>query len=144
MRAAFEEAMRLYPPAPGMPREAIAEDEINGYPIPRKATLILSQWIIHRHPDYWNEPDDFRPERFMWTQPHSRPKFAYFPFGGGPRICIGNHFAMAEGPLVLAALAQRFELRLVEGQRIEPDPTFTLRPKPGVNMVIRQRQPRQT
>jgi cytochrome P450 len=119
-----------------MPREAIDADEICGYPVPRKATLILSQWIIHRHPAYWSEPDAFDPERFLGS--HDRPKFAYFPFGGGPRICIGNHFAMTEGPLVLAALAQRYYFTLVAGQDVQPDPTFTLRPKPGVNVIVRK------
>lgn len=138
--AIFEEAMRLYPPAPGMPREAIAEDEINGYPVPRKGTLILSPWVIHRHPAYWSDPDDFNPERFLMADQPARSKFAYFPFGGGPRICIGNHFAMTEGPLVLAALAQRFYFTLIAGQEVLPDPTFTLRPKPGVQVIVRRRE----
>ena len=132
--AIFEESMRLYPPAWGIPRESIESDVINGYPLPAKSTLILSQHLIHRHPAFWNDPDVFDPSRFLPENRTGRPKFAYFPFGGGPRICIGNHFAMIEGPLALAALAQRFHFELVPGQRIEADPTFTLRPKYGVQM----------
>jgi cytochrome P450 len=136
--AVFEESMRLYPPAWGMPRESIEPDEICGYPLPAGATLILSQHLIHRHPNFWQRPDEFDPRRFLPGNAH-RHKFAFFPFGGGPRICIGNHFAMVEGPLALAALVQRFRFELVPNQRIEPDPTFTLRPKYGVQMVVRKR-----
>ena len=137
--AVFEESMRLYPPAWGMPRESIEPDVICGYPLPARATLILSQHLIHRHPDFWQRPDEFDPARFLPPGNADRHKFAFFPFGGGPRICIGNHFAMVEGPLALAALVQRFQFELVPNQRIEPDPTFTLRPKYGVRMVIRRR-----
>ncbi len=136
--AVFEETMRLYPPAWGMPRETIEPDEINGYPLPAKATLVLSQMIVHRHPDFWSEPDRFDPERFLPPNGAGRPKFAFFPFGGGPRICIGNHFAMIEGPLVLAALAQRFHFSLAPNQSVVPDPTFTLRPKHGVQVIVRK------
>ncbi len=137
--AVFEETMRLYPPAWGMPRETLADDEVLGYPIPAKSTLMLSQLLAHRHPDFWPEPDVFRPQRFL-SPPADRPKFAYFPFGGGPRICIGNHMAMLEGPLVLASLVDRFHFTLVPNQRIVADPTFTLRPKYGVQMVVRKRR----
>ena len=137
--AVFEESMRLYPPAWGIPRETIEPDVVCGYPLPAKATLILSQQIIHRHPDFWQRPDEFDPSRFLPPNNVGRPKFAYFPFGAGPRICIGNHFAMIEGPLALAALVQRFHFELVPGQRIEADPTFTLRPKYGVQLVVRKR-----
>ncbi|MGD9723801.1 MAG: cytochrome P450 [Pirellulales bacterium] len=137
--AIFEESMRLYPPAWGMPRETIEPDVICGYPVPAKATFILSQMIIHRHPDFWERPDEFDPTRFLPPHNTGRPKFAFFPFGGGPRICIGNQFAMIEGPLALAALAQRFHFSLVPNQDIVPDPTFTLRPKHGVQMVVRNR-----
>jgi cytochrome P450 len=137
--AVFEETMRLYPPAWGIPRETLEEDEICGYRVPAKATLILSQLLAHRHPDFWPEPDRFDPGRFLGSENPQRPKFAFFPFGGGVRICIGNHMAMLEVPLVLAALAQRFEFTLVPNQKIVPDPTFTLRPKYGVRLVVRQR-----
>jgi cytochrome P450 len=138
--AVFEETMRLYPPAWGLPRETIDDDEINGYPLRKKTIVTLSQWVTHRHPEYWSEPDCFQPERFLPGQTDVRPKFAYFPFGGGPRACIGNHFAMLEGPLVLAALAQRFQFTLVPEHAVIPDATFTLRPKTGVKVVLRKRR----
>lgn len=137
--AIFEESMRLYPPAWGMPRETLADDVIHGYRVPARSTIVLSQLVAHRHPVFWSDPDRFDPSRFLPGQGHDRPKFAYFPFGGGPRLCIGNHMAMIEGPLLLAALAQRFRFQLVPGQNIVPDPTFTLRPAPGVQMVITHR-----
>jgi cytochrome P450 len=137
--AIFEETLRLYPPAWGMPRESLEADEINGHPIPPKAILTLSQWVTHRHPAYWHEPDRFDPMRFLPGKVQDRPKMAYFPFGGGPRICIGNHFAMIEGPLVLAALAQRFHFTAAPGHIVLLDATFTLRPKTGVNVILRRR-----
>jgi cytochrome P450 len=137
--AVFEESMRLYPPAWGMPRETLAEDVICGYPIPKKATVVLSQLLIHRHPDFWTEPDKFDPARFLGEAANQRAKFAFFPFGGGPRLCIGNNMAMLEGPLALATLVQNFHFTLVPNQNIVPDPTFTLRPKYGVQLVIRKR-----
>jgi cytochrome P450 len=137
--AVFEEAIRLYPPAPGLARQAIEPDEVQGYPIPAKAIVMPSQWVTHRHPAYWEEPDQFRPERFLPGRAVDRPKFAYFPFGGGPRVCIGNTFALIEGALVLAALAQRFHFRPADEREVEIDITFVLRPKGPVNLVVRKR-----
>jgi cytochrome P450 len=137
--AVFEEALRLYPPAPGLCRRAIGPDEIQGHPVPASAILMPSQWVIHRHPDYWEEPDEFRPERFLPGRAGKRPKFAYFPFGGGPRVCIGNTFALIEGALVLAGLSQRFALRPADDHEVELDTTFVLRPKGAVNLVVRRR-----
>jgi cytochrome P450 len=138
-QAVFDETLRLYPPAPGQPRETLAEDEIAGFAIPRKAMVMVYQWVTHRRPDLWDEPDQFRPERFFPENAAGRPKFAYYPFGGGPRVCIGNTFALIEGPLLLAALVQRYRLELVPGQSIEPDTTFTLRPKGAVRMRLHKR-----
>jgi cytochrome P450 len=137
--AVFEETLRLYPLAPVLARQALGPDEIQGYPVPAKALLMTSQWVTHRHPAYWDEPDQFRPERFLPGRAPDRPKFAYFPFGGGPRACIGNTFALTEGPLVLAALTQRFHLRPADDRDVEIDTTFTLRPKGAVNLVVRKR-----
>jgi cytochrome P450 len=137
--AVFEEALRLYPPAPGLARRAVEPDEIQGYPVPAKAIIMPSQWLIHRHPDYWDEPDRFRPQRFLPGHASQRPKFAYFPFGGGPRACIGNTFALIEGALVLAGLTQRFHLRPADGREAQLDTTFVLRPKGAVNLVVRKR-----
>ena len=97
---------------------------------------MVSQYVTHRHPEFWPEPDRFHPGRFLPGNAGARPKFAYFPFGGGPRSCIGNHFALMEGTLLLAAIAQRYRVTLVPGQSIVPDTTFTLRPKPGVEVAL--------
>jgi cytochrome P450 len=137
--AVFEEALRLYPPAPGLARRALEPDEIQGRPIRAQAILMPSQWLIHRHPDYWDDPDQFRPERFLSGDVAQRPKFAYFPFGGGPRACIGNTFALIEGALVLAGLTQRFQFRPADDREMECDMTFVLRPRHAVNLIVRQR-----
>jgi cytochrome P450 len=137
--AVLEEALRLYPPAPGLPRVSAEADEIHGYPIPAKAIVTVSQWLIHRHHDYWDDPDAFRPERFLPGGGKERPKLAYFPFGAGPRVCIGNTFASIESALILAALAQRFQFRPADDREVEPDMTFVLRPKGALNMVVRKR-----
>jgi cytochrome P450 len=137
--AVFEETLRLYPPAPGLARRAVEADEIEGRPVPARGILMPSQWLIHRHPAYWDEPNQFRPERFQPGRAPERPKFAYFPFGGGPRSCIGNTFALTEGALVLASLAQRFQFRSADDREMEPDMTFVLRPKRMVNLVVRKR-----
>jgi cytochrome P450 len=138
-RAVFEETLRLYPPAYGQAREAIAADEIHGFHIPAGATVALCQYVTHRHPDFWEEPEQFRPERFLPGRAADRPKFAYFPFGGGPRVCIGNTFALMEGTLVLAAVLQKFRVELVPGHPVVYDTPFTLRPKHGVKAVLRPR-----
>ena len=137
--AVFEEAMRLYPPAWGLPRQSVEADAIDGYPIESKAILVVGIFLIHRHPDYWQNPDAFDPRRFLAPAAQQRPKYTYLPFGGGSRVCLGNHFAMLEGPLALAALAQRFRFTLVEGHAIVPDPTFALRPKYGVKVTVSKR-----
>jgi cytochrome P450 len=139
LTAAFEESLRLYPPGWGELRENIAADEIAGFAIPAKATIVLCQWVTHRHPDFWDEPLRFKPERFL-PSAAERNRFAYFPFGGGPRICIGMQFALIEGPLILATILQQFRVELVAGQRIEPDATFTLRPKYGVKVILHPRR----
>jgi cytochrome P450 len=137
--AVLEEALRLYPPAPGVPRRAIGADDINGYPLPASAIVTASQWLTHRHPAYWDEPDRFRPERFLPGNAAGRPKFAYYPFGGGPRACIGNHFALIESALILAGLVQRFSFLPADDREVELDTTFVLRPKGPLNLVVRKR-----
>jgi cytochrome P450 len=139
-RGTFSESMRLYPPAWGQPRETIAEDVLGGYHIPARAFINLSQWVTHRHPDFWENPESFDPERFSPERSAGRHRYAYFPFGGGARGCIGNNFALMEAHLVLAKLAQRFTLDLVPGHPVEPDPTFTLRPRHGMRMKITVRR----
>jgi cytochrome P450 len=138
-RMVFEETLRLYPPAWAFPRQTIAEDEIDGYTIPGGSLLVLCQYITQRHPDFWEDPERFDPERFSAERSAGRPKFAYFPFGGGARQCIGNHFAILEGQLILATIAQHYSMRLVPGHVVEPDTTFTLRPRHGVLVTLNKR-----
>lgn len=140
-RAVFDETLRLYPPAWGQPRESVAEDEIGGYRIPAGKIVMVSQWVTHRRPDLWERPDDFVPERFLGEAAASIPPFAYYPFGAGARMCIGSLFAIMEAQVILATLAQRFDVELEPGQDIVPDATFTLRPKQGIRMRIRRRTP---
>ncbi|MCG8350678.1 MAG: cytochrome P450 [Chloroflexales bacterium] len=132
----IEESLRLYPPAWVIERRSIAADQIGPYAIPPGSTIILSQYITHRHPACWENPESFDPERFTPERVAARPRFAYFPFGGGPRICIGNNFAMMELQLVLATIAQRYRLALVPGHPIEPEPMITLRPRYGILMDL--------
>jgi cytochrome P450 len=139
-RAVFEESMRHYPPAWGIPRESIGPDEIMGWHIPPKAALVLGQFLTHRHPDYWEQPDQFLPGRFLGKPPRNRPRFAYFPFGGGPRACIGSQFAMIEAQLVMATLILHYEMELLTDHPVVPDPTFTLRPKFGVKVMLRKQK----
>jgi cytochrome P450 len=134
-RMVFEEALRLYPPAWIITRKALAADRIGPYPVPAGGLVVLSPYVTQRLPDFWPNPEGFDPERFAVTQDASRPRFAYFPFGGGPRLCIGNTFAMLEAQLIIATVAQRYRLDLVPGQAIEPEPSVTLRPKHGLWMT---------
>jgi cytochrome P450 len=134
------EAMRLYPPAWTLGRQAIKDYEINGYLIEKGSTILLSQYVMHHHPRYFRDPETFDPERFTPEAREARPQFAYFPFGGGPRRCIGESFALMEGVLLLVTLAARFRLRLVPGHPVELYPRITLRPKHGMRMTIEERK----
>jgi len=138
-RMVLQEAMRLYPPAWGLLRQAREDDEIRGYRIPARARIVISQYVVHRHPGFWEEPEQFDPERFAPGRAASRPPFAYFPFGGGQRMCIGNNFAMMEAQLILATVAQRYRLDLVPGHPVEPEPLITLRPRHGVLVTLHDR-----
>jgi cytochrome P450 len=138
-RMLIQEAMRLYPPVFGFTRFAIAPDEIGGYPVPAKSIMFLSAYCTHRHPAFWEEPEMFDPERFTPERSTDRPRFAYFPFGGGPRQCIGNTFAMMEAQLVLATIAQRYSLRLVPGHPVVPQVLLTMRPRYGLPMMLQPR-----
>jgi cytochrome P450 len=134
----FAEALRLYPPAWTISREAVSDTEVGGIRIKAGATVVMSQWIMHRHPKYWAEPEKFDPDRFLPENEASRPKFAYFPFGGGVRQCIGDQFAWMEGVLVLAALLKKFSPELVSPNYVaEIHPMITLRPRGGMPMALR-------
>jgi cytochrome P450 len=134
----FAESMRLYPPAWIIGRRALNDYQINGYFIPAGSILLMSQYLMHRNEKYFADPQTFDPERWRPEARESRPKFCYFPFGGGPRVCIGEHFAWMEGVLVIATVAQRWKMRLVEGHPVEPQPIVTLRPKYGMKMIVGQ------
>jgi cytochrome P450 len=136
-RMVIEESMRLYPPAWGLGRRSLKEDEISGYTIPKGAYVSVLPYVTHRHPAFWERPDEFIPERFSSEQVNERPRYAYFPFGGGPRLCIGNQFALYEAQLVLATILQSYRLSLVPGTTVIPEPLITLRPKGGLPMLLR-------
>ncbi len=135
------ETMRLYSPAYVVGREAIVDCDIGGYHVPRGTTILMSPWVVHRDPRFWDEPEKFNPERWGDEKIKTLPKFAYFPFGGGPRSCIGNTFAMMELVLILATIAQKFCFRLQPGTTVTPMASFTLRPAEGVPGVIETRLP---
>lgn len=136
VRMVIDESMRLYPPVWMLVRRALQDDEIGGYHIPALTYVFLSPWIVQRSPRIWEDPERFDPERFHRDRLSSIPRYAHFPFGGGPRLCIGNGFALMEAQLILATLAQRFRPRLVSGTVVELDPQITLRPKKGLPMMI--------
>ena len=133
------ESMRLYPPAWAMGRQATCDVEIGPYKLPAGTYILFSQYIIQRNADFFPDPLQFEPERFTAERKAGRPRFAYFPFGGGNRQCIGESFAWMEAILSLVTLAQKWRLRLVAGQRMEVQPKITLRPKYGIRMVAELR-----
>lgn len=133
------EAMRLYPPAYTIGREAQEETELGGYRAPRGLTVLMSEWVVQRDPRFWDQPLRFQPERWSSAMQQRLPKFAYFPFGGGPRRCIGDTFAMMEAVLLLATIARRFRFTVAAKQPIVPAPAFTLRPAGGIPVVLSQR-----
>jgi cytochrome P450 len=134
-----KESMRLYPPAWAVGREAITACEVGGYPVPRGTQLWMAQWVVHRDPRWFDEPESFRPERWDNDLARRLPRCAYFPFGDGPRICIGANFAMMEAVLILAAVAQRFCLTLASDRPLELEPSVTLRPKHGIPVRVAER-----
>jgi cytochrome P450 len=134
------EAMRLYPPAWAIGRESTQPVKLGGYSFPTGTTILISPWVLHRDPRYFSEPEMFRPERWMGNLARELPRFAYMPFGGGPRICIGQRFAMIEAILVLTTITQRFSMEWQPDRKVAPFPSITLRPKGGVWVKIRERR----
>lgn len=134
-----KEAMRLYPPAYAVGREALEDTEIGGFRVPRKSQIFAFQWTTHRDERYFENPDSFDPERWLPERAERIPKYAYFPFGGGPRQCIGNYFAMMEIVLLLATIGQRFKFKLQPGYKVELLPVLSLRPKDGIRVVVSER-----
>lgn len=137
-KAVLEEAMRLYPPAWSFSRQAKEPVEVGGFSVPAGWEVEIITYSTHRDPRWWDAPETFRPERFLVEEP-SRPRYAYLPFGGGARICIGLHFAMMEAHLVLATITRRFRLRLLPGQKVVPEPRITLFPRDGLPMQVEAR-----
>jgi cytochrome P450 len=132
----ISESMRLYPPAWTLGRRAITPFELEGYRFDGGTTVMFSQWVVHRLPDIWGDPDAFRPERWDPSRGEKIPAGAYFPFGGGPRMCIGMPFAQLEARLLLATILQRYAPRLVPGYPVTSRPRVTLRPQYGIQMVL--------
>jgi cytochrome P450 len=122
-----------------MGRQPVGDDEVLGHRIPAGSTVLILPWLLHRKPALWDNPNSFDPERFAPDRAARRPRFAYIPFGAGPRICIGAAFAMAEAMIMLATIAQRYRLRLKPGFPVEPQGLITLRPRHGLQMTLEQR-----
>jgi cytochrome P450 len=140
LRMVVDEALRLYPPAWSFLRNAVAADTLGGYRIPKGAMVMICPYTMHRHPAFWEQPEGFDPERFTPERAASRPRFAYLPFGGGPRQCLGTAFALTEAQLVLATVAQHYRLRVVPGHPVEPEPLITLRLRHGLRMRLERRR----
>jgi cytochrome P450 len=137
----FKESMRLYPPAYGFSRRALKDVEIDGYLVPTNWIVLIAPYTLHRREEFFPQPETFDPERFTPKREKLLPRYAYMPFGAGPRICIGMHLAMMEGHLLLATLAQRASFTLLAGQTIKIDPVhnLTLRPAGAVNVQVKKR-----
>jgi cytochrome P450 len=131
-RMVFEESLRLYPPVWLIPRQSVAADELGGYQIPAGSDVLISPYVLHRHPGYWERPDNFEPERFS-TPPR---RYIYLPFGAGPRACVGSSLASIEAILVLAMVTQRYRLELLPGVDVVPEPLLTLRFRHGLPMKL--------
>ncbi|MGG0741515.1 cytochrome P450 [Niallia taxi] len=136
------ESMRMYPPSFVTSRKVDKNVEVNGYPFKKGDMILVSQYVMHRKAEYFESPESFIPERFENNFIKTIPQYAYFPFGGGPRVCIGNHFALMEAVLVLVSVAQRFKLNLApDHHEIKTFPSITLRPRRGLRMILQKRKP---
>lgn len=138
-RQVIDETLRLYPPAWMFAKVSVNEDVIGGYQVPAGAQIMLSPYVTHHSPEFWEAPDEFRPERFAPGAEAGRPKLAYYPFAAGPRKCIGDQFALVEATLLLATMAQRYRVRLVPNASVKARPNATLRPYPGVLVTVEKR-----
>jgi len=139
-RMVFAEAMRCYPPVWVLTRQAIRPIDVGPYTLPAGSTILVSPWVVHHDPRYYPDPFRFDPQRWTPERLAARPKFSYFPFGGGHQRCIGESFSWTEGILVLATLAQTWQPRLVSSRPIKPQPPATLRPASGMPMRLERRQ----
>ena len=141
IRATIDEALRLYPPAASLSREAIGPDTIAGRHVRAGTTIIISPWVLHRHRQLWDRPEYFDPTRFMPGRRDSIDRFAYLPFGAGPRVCIGMGFAIQEAVILLAGILREFRLDPAPGHTVEPVQRITLRPNGGMPMILHKRRP---
>jgi cytochrome P450 len=132
----FKEAMRLYPPIYFFGRQSISPVRLGAYDLPRGTVVLVSPYALHHRPEVWPDPERFDPDRFDPAAEEARHKQAFIPFSAGPRTCIGNHFALMEGPIVLATLLARADLSLLSSAAVEPDLSATLRPKGGIPMRV--------
>ncbi len=137
--AVVNESLRLYPPAYVIGRVAKKDCELAGYRIRAGATVLSSQWVMHRHPNYWDDPETFDPNRWLDGRTEGLPKFAYFPFGGGPRLCVGNNFGLMEMKIILATIAQKFRVDIVPDQEIKLRAAVTVKPEFGIQAIVRKR-----
>ncbi len=142
LRAVIEESLRLYPPAAILSRQAIADDEILGVRVPAGAVIVVSPYVLHRRKGLWEDPDAFDPSRFLGERRERIDRFAYIPFGAGPRVCIGMAFALQEAMIVLANMLRAFRFDLVEGAEVSPRQRVTLRPRESLRMHVWRRESR--
>jgi cytochrome P450 len=139
LRAVLDEALRLYPPVALLSREAIRHDTILGQRVPAGTIVLISPYVLHRRRGLWDDPDAFDPSRFLGEKRDRIDRFAYIPFGAGPRVCIGMAFAIQEGTILLAHLLRFFRFDLVEGHPVMPQQRLTLRPRDGMKMHVKRR-----
>ncbi|MCW1969445.1 MAG: cytochrome P450, partial [Anaerolineae bacterium] len=132
----LKEAIRLYPPASGATRQPIHDIELGGYQLPKGSNIAISTYVMHRNPEYFADPLKFDPERFSPEREAHIPKYAYLPFGGGPRVCIGNTFAMMEARLIFITILQRYRLSLLTSAAVQAEQLFTIRPKGGLKVKV--------
>jgi cytochrome P450 len=137
-RRVLNESLRLFPPAWTLGRRALGEDEIGGYYIAPGSVIAICIYALHRHPGFWDSPEVFDPDRFTPENSGSRHKFAYIPFGAGPRQCIGNTFGLMEASLIIAGVARRYDLQLVPGTEVVPQAVFVLRPARDLMMSLHE------
>lgn len=136
----IDEALRLYSPITALPRRTLADDNICGYRIPAKSQVVVNIYATHRHPAYWEQPEAFIPDRFLPNHISEGPRRAYFPFGTGPHVCMGNGFALMAAQILLTMIAQRYQLQLVPGQTVEPVQRLTIRPRHDIFMFLKERK----
>jgi cytochrome P450 len=136
-----QESLRVYPPVWVIPRDAIDDDRIGGYHVPAGSTILLCPYLTHRHAEFWENPEAFDPDRFLPERSHDRPRHAYFPFGGGPRLCMGVDMAMMEMILIMVMVVQQHRIHLVPGHREEPECILDMLPRNRVLATLQRRQP---